>query len=162
MIDIVLYPSLSLRRPSEQVTDFSPEIKKLVLDLGKARRDHRGEGLAAPQIGVNYRVIVVGKDSMVNPVIVKSWGRLRREEGCLSLPGIYGTVTRPQGIICEWQGVDGSTHRSHFLDLMARVACHEIDHLDGILFIDRLSQKARKKAKKGIESKPWYKPKGAK
>ena len=100
--------------------------------------------------------------TMVNPVIVASWGRSREKEGCLSLPDVFGIVTRPEGIICKWKGVDGSSQRSQFLGFTARVVCHEIDHLDGRLFIDHLSPKALKKVKKDIKSKPWYKPKGAK
>lgn len=108
--------------------------------------DAEGIGLAAPQVGVAKRLFVmdvrdeeVGPHAVVNPVVVESSGAERAEEGCLSLPGLVGAVERPTRVVVEGLDVDGRPIRLDASDLVARCILHEIDHLDGVLFIDRLT-----------------------
>jgi peptide deformylase len=99
--------------------------------------------LAANQVGVTQRVAVVGVEgdrfAMINPVITKAEGRARAEEGCLSIPEIYGEVTRAERIVLEATGPDGQPFRRELDGYLARAVQHEIDHLDGIIFLDHLS-----------------------
>ncbi len=115
----------------------------LVDDLFETMDAARGIGLAANQVGLATRVAVVGVDDerlvMVNPVIVSAEGRDRAEEGCLSIPEVYGEVTRPARIVLEALDRRGAPYRREADGLLARAIQHEIDHLDGILFIDHLS-----------------------
>ena len=107
-----------------------------------------GIGLAAPQVGISKKIIVVdptfGDDEnslrdMINPEIIETEKECELEEGCLSIPGVFEMVTRPEKITVKYHDVDGEEHRLEADGLLARVIQHEIDHLEGILFIDRLS-----------------------
>jgi len=143
--EILIHPNKLLHQISEPVKTSSissKKFQKLIVDMAETMIKKDGVGLAAPQIGENIRVIVVNtKDgvlALINPEIKKkSWRQETDEEGCLSVPGVYGYVKRPYQI-----EVSGYTKTGEKIDLkakglLARVCQHEIDHLDGILFIDK-------------------------
>jgi peptide deformylase len=119
------------------------EVRRLVEDMFETMDASKGVGLAANQIGVARRVAVVDADGdrfvMIDPVILEAEGRATAEEGCLSIPEIYGDVTRPEGVVLEATDLEGNRYRRDATGLTARAIQHEIDHLDGILFLDHLS-----------------------
>ena len=132
-----------LRQHSAEVKTVDDEIRRLVADLFETMDAARGVGLAANQVGVARRVAVVDADGdrfvMIDPTIVETEGRSTAEEGCLSIPDFYGDVTRPERVIIEALDQDGTRYRKEATGLKARAIQHEIDHLDGILFLDHLS-----------------------
>ena len=132
-----------LRLISENVTDINEEIFILAHDMLTVMNTNNGIGIAAPQLGVNKRVIIVKLSSqkpltLVNPVILNSSGKITTEEGCLSIPGVFGKVTRSESINIEASNLDGKINRYAFKGRTAVIVQHEIDHLDGILFVDKL------------------------
>lgn len=141
-LDLHLLGSPVLRQRSDEVTTVDGDVRRLIDDLFETMDAAKGVGLAANQVGVVRRVAVVGVDdrriAMVNPVLVEAEGRERAEEGCLSIPDAYGDVARPHRVVLEATGRDGQSYRLEAEGLLARAIQHEIDHLDGILFIDHL------------------------
>jgi len=145
-----------LRRKAEPVLAITPEIKQLIADLVETMYHQVGIGIAAPQVGVSLRVIVVddgegGVRPLVNPVITAEGGRAIAEEGCLSIPGIFAPVERAEWVEVEALDGDGHPLRFQAQGLLARVIQHEIDHLDGLLFIDRLDKATRDRIKRKIK-----------
>jgi peptide deformylase len=142
-LDLHLLGSPILRQRSEEVPSVDGGIRQFISDLFETMDVAKGVGLAANQVGVARRVAVVGVEqerlAMVNPVILSGEGRARQEEGCLSVPEVYGEVERPESIVLEATGADGKRYRREASGLLARAIQHEIDHLDGILFLDHLS-----------------------
>jgi peptide deformylase len=140
--DLHLLGSPVLRQQSAKVSAVDAEVRRFIDDLFETMDAAKGVGLAANQVGVATRVAVVGVEHerfvMVNPVIVSVEGRDRAEEGCLSIPELYGEVTRPDRIVLEALDRNGQPYRKEAAGLLARAIQHEIDHLDGILFIDHL------------------------
>ena len=132
-----------LRQHSAEVKTVDDEVRRLVDDLYETMDAARGVGLAANQVGVARRVAVVDADGdrfvMIDPTIVEAEGRATAEEGCLSIPDIYGDVTRPDRVVIEALDQEGTRYRKEATGLKARAIQHEIDHLDGILFLDHLS-----------------------
>jgi peptide deformylase len=132
-----------LRQHSAEVKSVDDEVRRLVGDLFETMDAAKGVGLAANQVGVARRVAVVDADgdrfAMIDPVLLETEGRATAEEGCLSIPDIYGDVTRPERIVVEALDQDGTRYRKEATGLKARAIQHEIDHLDGILFLDHLS-----------------------
>jgi peptide deformylase len=132
-----------LRQHSTEIGRVDDEVRRLVEDLYETMDAARGVGLAANQVGVAKRVAVVDADGdrfvMINPTIIETEGRATAEEGCLSIPEIYGDVTRPDRVVIEALDLEGNVYRKDALGLKARAIQHEIDHLDGILFLDHLS-----------------------
>jgi peptide deformylase len=130
-----------LRRKSKPVALFDRSLKILASDMIDTMKKENGVGLAAPQVGILKRVIVcqLGEKIMtiVNPVIVDKSGQTADVEGCLSIPGKRGTVARPSFVKVVGQDLDGKRIEVSGKDYDARVLCHEIDHLDGILYTDR-------------------------
>jgi peptide deformylase len=147
--DIVKYGDPRLVARNEAVTDFGdPSLLALIEDLKQTCWAAPGLGLAAPQIGVNRHVAIVdlsvGKDPsqvlvLVNPVVVNVQGTIRDEEGCLSFPDLVETVERPERVTLEAFDERGRPRTLDGRDLLARAFCHEVDHLDQRLFVDRLS-----------------------
>lgn len=129
-----------LRKKSKEVLEINDKIKELVQDMIETMRDAGGIGLAAPQVGLLKRIIVIETDGMllelINPKIIKESGSQTGPEGCLSIPGFYGEVERPKKVVVEALNLDGEKVEIEGKDMLARVICHEIDHLDGILFKD--------------------------
>jgi peptide deformylase len=132
-----------LRQRSDEIAAVDDEVRRLVEDMFETMDAAKGVGLAANQIGIARRVAVVDADgdrfALINPVILEAEGRETGEEGCLSVPDIYGDVTRPGRIVVEATDAEGNRYRKEATGLKARAIQHEIDHLDGILFLDHLS-----------------------
>ena len=143
LLDIHLLGTSVLRQRSAEIEQVDEEVKGFIDDLFATMDAAEGVGLAANQVGVARRVAVVGVEedrfAMVNPVIVSAEGRNRAEEGCLSIPGTYGEVTRAERIVLEALDRDGKPFRRELDGYVARAVQHEIDHLDGVLFLDHLS-----------------------
>ncbi|OGO77437.1 MAG: peptide deformylase [Clostridiales bacterium GWB2_37_7] len=131
-----------LRKISKKVEVIDDRILTLLDDMKDTMHEAEGVGLAAPQVGVLRRVAVVdvgeGLIELINPVIVFEGGEDIDEEGCLSLPGVNGAVRRPKKVIVRAQDRHGKTFEITGTDLLARAFCHEIDHLNGILFTDKV------------------------
>lgn len=142
-LNLHLLGSPVLRQRSEEISAVDADVRRLIDDLFETMDAAKGVGLAANQVGVARRVAVVGVDDrrivMVNPVLLSAEGRERAEEGCLSIPEAYGEVARPHRVVLEATGRDGKQYRLEAEGLLARAIQHEIDHLDGILFLDHLS-----------------------
>jgi peptide deformylase len=142
VLDLHLLGSPALRIQSAPVSVVDHPVRQFIDDLFETMEAARGVGLAANQVGRATRVAVVGVEEerlvLVNPMIVSAEGRSRAEEGCLSIPDLYGDVERPERIVLDAIDRDGTPYRREASGLLARVIQHEIDHLDGILFIDHL------------------------
>ena len=166
VLKIVKYPERVLEQPGEPVTEFDSELRKLVEDMFETTYASQGIGLAAPQVGVSKRVTVIdlsmGKDPakrlvLVNPEVTFTQGKQYEEEGCLSFPDIREKVVRAAKIRIRAQDEYGKWFEMDGEELLARAFQHEIDHLDGILFIFRMSalkrslslRKIRKMQKEG-------------
>jgi peptide deformylase len=125
------------------VKTIDDEVRRLIDDLFETMDAAKGIGLAANQVGIARRVAVVDVDgdrfAMIDPRVVEAEGRAGAEEGCLSIPEIYADVTRPERVVIEALDQDGNRYRKEAAGLKARAIQHEIDHLDGILFLDHLS-----------------------
>jgi peptide deformylase len=143
LLPLHLLGSPVLRQHSTEVSAVDEEVRRLIGDMFETMDAARGVGLAANQVGVTRRVAVVGVEddrfAMVNPRIIETEGRIIAEEGCLSIPEIYGDVARAERVVVEAQDENGSRYRKEATGLTARAIQHEIDHLDGILFLDHLS-----------------------
>lgn len=142
VLDLHLLGSPVLRQRSKEVVAVDAEVRSLINSLFETMDAARGIGLAANQVGITRRVAVVDVEDqrfvLVNPVISGAEGRSRAEEGCLSIPDAYGEVMRPERLVLEAQDQDGKPYRREVSGLLARAVQHEVDHLDGILFIDHL------------------------
>ncbi len=147
---IILHPDPRLKKHAEPVTIITPELKRLATDMLETMYDAPGIGLAAPQVGVLSRLIVmdcVKKEGepprpmvLFNPRVTWSSAALNSyEEGCLSIPEHFAEVTRPAEVEVAWQDIDGREQSEHFAGLWATCVQHEIDHLDGKLFLDYLT-----------------------
>lgn len=149
---VVKYPDPVLARRGELVTAFDPKLKKLVDEMFDSMYAAQGIGLAAPQISISKRIAVVDvsfqknpeeKIALINPEVIDRRGKQVEEEGCLSLPEIREKVSRAEWVKVRAQDVTGAWFEVEGTELLARALLHEIDHLDGILFIDHLSRLKR-------------------
>jgi peptide deformylase len=143
LLPLHLLGSPVLRQHSQEVKTVDDQIRRLIEDMFETMDAAKGIGLAANQVGTAQRVAVVDVDDdrfvMVNPRIIETEGRAAAEEGCLSIPEIYADVSRPERVVLEALDQTGSPYRKEATGLKARAIQHEIDHLDGILFLDHLS-----------------------
>jgi len=146
---IHLLGSPVLRERAAEVPAVDEPVRALIADLYETMRVADGVGLAANQIGVARRVAVVSVDgtdyTLVNPVVVESSGKAKQEEGCLSIPDLYAEVTRPARVVVEAADEHGVVRRVEGEGLLGRALQHEIDHLDGILFLDRVGPLKRRR-----------------
>lgn len=130
-----------LRKKSKSVEQFDNRIKALIEDMKETMEKANGIGLAAPQVGILKRIIVIntgeGILALINPEIRNAEGEQSEYEGCLSVPNIYGIVKRPLRVTVRGINGEGSIADYHLRGSAARAVCHEIDHLDGVLFLDR-------------------------
>jgi peptide deformylase len=149
---IVKYGDPVLETPGKAVSEFGARLEELCEDMFATMYAAQGVGLAAPQIGISVRLAVVdvtsGKNSeakivLANPEITHAEGEKREEEGCLSVPGFRGYVVRPQFVTVKAQNAKGEWFEMRGEDLLARAFCHEIDHLNGVLFLQHLSMLKR-------------------
>jgi peptide deformylase len=157
---IVKYGDPILEKSTSPVTRFDAELEELCRDMFASMYSAQGVGLAAPQIGKSVRVAVVDVTSgkipearivLANPEIIHAEGEKREEEGCLSVPGFRGYVIRPQFVTVRAQNARGEVFEIRGEDLLARAFCHEIDHLNGILFLQHLSLLKRDLIKRRIK-----------
>ncbi|RPJ81838.1 MAG: peptide deformylase [Acidobacteria bacterium] len=165
---IVKYGAASLREPTVAVPDLTHEVRTLARDMAETMYAAPGVGLAAPQVGVSYRLFVVdtsvGRDpggliTLINPVWVEREGMQLEEEGCLSVPGFNATVARPQRAVIKGLDLEGRERVYSGEGLLARAFQHEMDHLDGKVFLDRLRGIKRdlivRRIRKQIKSGRW-------
>ena len=157
---ILIHPDPRLKKPCDPVADIDADLRKLADDMLETMYDAPGVGLAAPQVGVMKRVLVMDciKDGpprpmvLINPRILwQSEDVSTYEEGCLSIPDQYAEVKRPAEVRVEWLALDGTTQEDHFSGLWATCVQHEMDHLDGKLFIDYLGPLKRQMITRKME-----------
>lgn len=166
--EIVKYPDPVLAKRGEPITEFDDDLKTLVEEMFESMYAAHGIGLAAPQIGLSMRLTVIDvnfkKDPadklvLINPEIVEREGKQYEEEGCLSLPEIREKIHRAAKVKVRAQNLEGEWFEVEGEELLARALQHEIDHLDGVLFIDRLSRLKRdlliRRIKKLIKNDEW-------
>lgn len=146
-LTILEYPDPRLKRVAAPVTEFTPELRQLVADMAETMYAAPGIGLAATQVDVHRQVIVIdvseSKDALlvlINPRILRAEGEMKGEEGCLSVPGYYDGVMRAERVTVEAQDVEGRPFTLDAEGLLAVCIQHEMDHLKGIVFVERLSQ----------------------
>lgn len=160
ILEIVKYPEPVLSEPTEPVERFDDELRGLAKDMVDTMYAAPGIGLAAPQVGRSERICVidlsVGEEPddllvLVNPRVVEAVGEQREEEGCLSFPDVLLTVPRPERVVVEAQDLDGNSFRVEGDELLARCLHHEIDHLDGVLFLQRVSPLKRDLTRRKIK-----------
>lgn len=129
-----------LRKTSKEVKEVTPKVRELIDDMLETMYEANGVGLAAPQVGILKRIVVIdvgeGPLVMINPQIVKTEGSQTGDEGCLSVPGKAGQVTRPNEVTVRFMDEDGEYYELEGTELLARAICHECEHLDGKLYID--------------------------
>jgi peptide deformylase len=165
---IVKFGTPVLHSPAEPLTEFPDSLEELVQDMLQTMYAAPGVGLAAPQIGLNMQLFVIdtaaGEDPqqpivMANPEIIEQEGEQREEEGCLSVPGYHGVVVRPTWVKVRGRDIKGKEIVREGTGLLARAFCHETDHLNATLFIDRLGALKRdlmkRKIKKLIRQGDW-------
>ena len=152
LLEILQFPHPVLRKRADEIRDIDETVHRLARDMAETMRRAPGIGLAAPQVGVPSRLIVVDLSAgeepdqllvLINPEIVCKEGTIRMEEGCLSVPDLRETVTRCERVVVRGQDLEGNQVEVEGEELMAVALQHEIDHLDGMLFIDHLSQLKR-------------------
>lgn len=131
-----------LYKPCKQVKDFDNKLHILLDDMYETMKKYDGMGLAAPQVGILKRAVVIdvggGRVELINPEIIEESGERTGSEGCLSVPGVYGEVTRPNVVTVKAQDRNGKWFKMTGEELLARAICHETEHLDGKLFLDRV------------------------
>ena len=131
-----------LEKKCREITEMTPKIKELIDDMLETMYDAMGVGLAAPQVGILKRLVVIdigeGPIVMINPVIIETAGEQTGDEGCLSLPGKAGSVTRPNYVKARFLGEDMEEYEIEGEELLARAICHELDHLDGHMYTEKV------------------------
>ena len=158
-----IYGDPALKQRAAEVTRFDESLKELARDMHETMHAYRGVGLAGNQIGVLQRILVVdvpgaeeGEErrvyTVVNPVIVEKSGTQTDEEGCLSIPGVWQDVTRAMKVVVEAKDENGAPVRIDAEGYLARALQHEIDHLDGVLFVDRLSLLKRQFLRRDLDA----------
>ena len=147
LLPILRFPDERLRRCAEPVTVFDDALRQLAADMAETMYEAPGIGLAATQVNVHRRLVVIdiseAKDALlvlVNPVILSTEGLQEGEEGCLSVPGVYDTVERAERVTARFQDLNGATQTIQAEELLAVCIQHEIDHLNGKVFVDYLSR----------------------
>jgi peptide deformylase len=157
---VVKFGDPVLEKPAASIKKFDAELEQLAEDMFASMYAAQGVGLAAPQIGKSIRITVVdvsnGKNPeakivLINPEIIHAEGEVREEEGCLSIPGFRGYVIRPQFVTVKAQNLKGEWFEIRGENLLARAFCHEIDHLNGVLFLQHLSMLKRDLIKRKIK-----------
>lgn len=149
VLNILKYPDVRLKEKAVAVKEITPQIKKIAMDMVETMYNGRGVGLAATQVGIPLRIIVIDIDQLekepnpiicVNPEIISFEGKTKEDEGCLSVPGFTAPVERYKKVVVRYINLDGESQEIMAEDFFAKAFQHEIDHLNGILFIDRLGR----------------------
>jgi peptide deformylase len=165
LLTVRLYGDPVLRQVAAPVREITAEIKRIIADMTETMWHQVGIGLAAPQVGLPYRILVMddgkgGAQTLINPVLESRSGTIREEEGCLSLPGVFGVVERSKTVTVRAMDAEGAPVSLETTGLKARIIQHELDHLDGVLFIDRLPPVTRDRIKKKIQKEGFPKETG--
>lgn len=162
ILEIVKYPDPILLKKAEEVGEITPEIRTLIMNMMETMDSHNGLGLAAPQVGVSKRIIIFRDDNgqkveLINPMITYYEGELWQQEACLSVPGFSGFVRRHTIIYVTGMDINGFERQydSVGLNTPSQALQHEIDHLDGILFVERLNRRSRKVWAKFAKKRGW-------
>ncbi len=168
MFDIVLYGDDVLRKKTEDIEEITPEIKKFIEEMYETMYANDGVGLAAPQVGKSLNVAIIDtslgnnpeeKLTLINPEIIEKEGEQLEEEGCLSFPMLSARVTRPARVKVRYTDIEGNHKEIEGTELLARALVHEIDHLNGVVFIDHLKGLEKnmtlKRLKKLMDSEDW-------
>lgn len=164
---IKTYGKEVLRRKAKPITDFDPELEMLVRDMFQTMYASNGIGLAAPQVGISKRLIVIDIEeidsaypplALVNPELSDFEGEIAAEEGCLSFPGLQGCVNRAQKLHLRAQTPKGDNIEFEAEDWMARVLQHEVDHLNGVLFIDHVEKQELRNMSENLQRLKEGKP----
>lgn len=160
-LNLVHYPDPFLRKRAEEITEFDAGLKELAEAMLDTMYEAQGVGLAAPQVGIGKRIFVLNPTGdredraqemvLINPEVKTGKPREWGEEGCLSIPGIHGEVERHHRAVTRFRDLDGKEQLVEAEGFLARIIQHELDHLDGRLFIDRLSPTDRMRTRAGIE-----------
>lgn len=159
-LQIVHYPHPTLRRKTKPVRRVDAELVRIVREMFGLMYSSNGIGLAAPQVDLPLRLFIVNLSAkpdegeefvFINPVLSKPKGNEESEEGCLSFPELYGSVTRPKQISVQAYNLRGEDVHLNLNGMLARVVQHEYDHLDGVVFVDRMTPTARAKAQPMLE-----------
>lgn len=146
--DLKKYGDPVLRAVTEKVTEFDDSLPSIIEGMAEVLYNENGVGLAAPQVGLSKKIVIIDLSfgekvdcilPVINPEILETEGECVMEEGCLSFPGIYEDIARPEKVKVRFQDINGETRELEADGFLARVIQHEFDHLDGILFVDRLS-----------------------
>jgi len=153
---IVTIGNETLRKKSKPVVAFDESLHQLLDEMKQTMIEKRGVGIAAVQVGVLRRAIVIELDEdeyleVINPEIIKTKGKVSNSEGCLSVPGFYCDVPRPRYVKIRAFDRDGNEYEFEAEDYIARCVCHEIDHLDGVLFVDHTDEGRNYKKQKGVQ-----------
>ena len=160
-MQIIKYPHPTLRHKSKPLKRVDQELKQIIAEMFELMYSHQGIGLAANQVDLPYRLFIINVKGdpaeegeakvFLNPVITKKSGSAEAQEGCLSFPDIWAPVRRPEKIVVSAYGIDGQEFSYEMDGLYARAVQHEIDHLDGIVFIDRLSEANKLAVREDLE-----------
>lgn len=160
LLPILRFPDERLRTRAAPVAEFGPDLRRLAADMAETMYEAPGIGLAATQVNVHRRLIVIDvsetRDDLrvfVNPKLVSEEGLSEGEEGCLSVPGIYDTVERAERVTVNYQDLDGKPQVITAEGLLAVCLQHEIDHLDGMVFVDHLSRLKQTRIRAKLEKK---------
>ncbi|WP_163936278.1 peptide deformylase [Paraferrimonas sp. SM1919] len=158
ILEVLRFPDERLRTKAQPVTEFNDEIKTLVKDMLDTMYEEKGIGLAATQVNVHQQVVVMDHSEdrnepmvFINPELTDKTGKFKNEEGCLSVPGIYEKVERWETVTIKYFDEHGEQHEKPADELLSICIQHEMDHLEGILFIDHLSPLKRQRAKAKLE-----------
>ena len=160
VLDIRVLGDPVLREDTKPVAAVTDELRELIRNMFETMDLAKGIGLAAPQVGRTERVAVIGVEearfAIINPEIIEAEAkRVKAEEGCLSIPDVYGDVERPARVKVRAMGLDGQTFEVVAGELLARCLQHEIDHLHGLLFLDRLRGRTKRKAMREVLGTDW-------
>ena len=163
VLPVRLFGDPALTQPATPVTDFDRELRKLVRDLHDTLYDQQGAGLAAPQLGILRRVLVFHSDDsrghLVNPTLAfPDEQEQDGPEGCLSMPGLYFDTVRRLNVVAKGWTMHGDPLQIVCAGFLARCLQHETDHLDGVLFIDRMDPRRRRAALREIRAADWHTP----
>jgi peptide deformylase len=157
-LDIVLWPDPVLLKGTKPVEKVDGHLREVVAEMRRVMFDLKGVGLAAPQVGVPLRLMLVcptgepgSEQVLINPQLLSAEGTQVGEEGCLSFPGIYGDVERAKKVRLRYRDLDSVTREMDLEGFIARIVQHEGDHLDGKVFIDRMDAQSRKDAEAALE-----------
>lgn len=161
-LEVVLFPDPVLRKETEDIEAFDDALRATVEGMFECMYESRGVGLAAPQVGLSQRIFVLNDEgdrdkpelskALINPTIESFGGKkTRHEEGCLSLPGIYAEVTRPEKCTVRYFDVDGTEHTEEFDGFRSRIIQHEYDHLQGVLLTDRMTPSDKQRNRAAVE-----------